>query len=89
MTERLWVQTPTKDTIYQAPFIWMKSIEAKIEWKLNLHCCRCCNPVKIEKLKTVAYKIQLDKDEMRAGQLTRTKSYKKAGSFYVLTNKFF
>jgi hypothetical protein len=24
MTERLWVQTPTEETIFQAPFIWIK-----------------------------------------------------------------
>jgi hypothetical protein len=25
MTERSWVQTPTEETIIQAPFIWIKN----------------------------------------------------------------
>ena len=32
MTERSWVQTPTMETIFQAPFIWIKA------WNKN------CNP---------------------------------------------
>ena len=27
MTERSWVQTPTEETIFQAPFIWIKNLE--------------------------------------------------------------
>jgi hypothetical protein len=46
MTERLWVQTPTKETIFQAPFIWIKKHGAKMKWKLTWHCCICCNPAK-------------------------------------------
>jgi hypothetical protein len=46
MTERLWVQTPTEETIFQAPFIWIKSLEQKIDWKLTWHCCMCYNPSK-------------------------------------------
>ncbi len=30
MTERLWDQTPTEETIFQAPFIWIKSLEQKL-----------------------------------------------------------
>jgi hypothetical protein len=45
MTERLWVQTPTEETIFQAPFIWIKAWN-KIEWKLTWHCCIYCNPAK-------------------------------------------
>jgi hypothetical protein len=29
MTERLWIQTPTEETIFHAPFIWIKSVEQK------------------------------------------------------------
>ncbi len=29
MTEKLWVQTPTMETIFQAPFIWINSMEEK------------------------------------------------------------
>jgi hypothetical protein len=29
MTERLWAQTPTEEAIFQAPFIWIKSLEQK------------------------------------------------------------
>jgi hypothetical protein len=29
MTERSWVQIPNKETIFQAPFIWIKSPEQK------------------------------------------------------------
>ena len=29
MTERSWVQTPTEETIFNAPFIWIKSVEQK------------------------------------------------------------
>jgi hypothetical protein len=29
MTERSWVQTPTEETIFQAPFIWIKNLEQK------------------------------------------------------------
>ena len=43
MTERSWVQIPTEETIFQAPFIWIKSLE---QWKLTWHCCICCNPAK-------------------------------------------
>jgi hypothetical protein len=46
MTERSWVQTPTEETIFQAPFIWIKSLEQKLKWKSTWHCCICCNPEK-------------------------------------------
>jgi hypothetical protein len=46
MTERSWVQTPTEETIFQAPFIWIKKPGTYIEWKLTWHCCICCNPAK-------------------------------------------
>jgi hypothetical protein len=29
MTERSWVQTPTEETIFHAPFIWFNSMEQK------------------------------------------------------------
>ncbi len=32
MTERSWVQTPTMETIFQAPFIGDQSLEQKL-WK--------------------------------------------------------
>ncbi len=39
-------EPPTEETIFQAPFIWIKKPGAKIEWKLTRHCCICCNPAK-------------------------------------------
>ena len=32
--------------VFHASFIWIKSMEAKFEWKLTWHCCICCNPAK-------------------------------------------
>jgi hypothetical protein len=29
MTESSWVQIPTEEIIFQAPFIWIKSLEQK------------------------------------------------------------
>jgi len=46
MTERSWVQTPTEETIFQAPFIWIKILKQKLSGKLTWHCCICCNPAK-------------------------------------------
>jgi len=38
MTERSLVQTPTEETIFQAPFIWIKSLEQKDVMECyNLH----------------------------------------------------
>ncbi len=31
---------------FKSQFIWIKSMETKIEWKLTWHCCICCNPAK-------------------------------------------
>ncbi len=36
----------TVETIFHAPFIWIKNMEAKIEWKITWHCCICSNPAK-------------------------------------------
>ena len=30
MTESSWVQIPTEEIIFQAPFIWIKSLEQKL-----------------------------------------------------------
>jgi hypothetical protein len=60
MTERSWVQTPNMETIFQAPFIWIKAW--KKLWKtLTWHCCMCCNPanVRVDFGEWSAYKIQL------------------------------
>ncbi len=35
MTERSWVQTPTEETIFQAPFIWIKAW-SKNQVEMNL-----------------------------------------------------
>jgi hypothetical protein len=35
MTERPWVQTPTEETIFQAPFIWLKNLEHKLSGNLT------------------------------------------------------
>jgi hypothetical protein len=60
MTERSWVQTPTMETIFQAPFIWIKAWNKN--WKtLTWHCCMCCNPAngRVDFVELSAYKIQL------------------------------
>jgi hypothetical protein len=45
-TERSRVQILTANSIFHAPFIWIKTMKAKIGWQLTWHCCICCNPAK-------------------------------------------
>ena len=45
-TERSRVQILTANSIFHAPFIWIKTKEAKIGWQLTWHCCICCDPAK-------------------------------------------
>jgi len=33
-----------EETIYHAPLIWIKSMNAKNCGKVTWHCCMCCNP---------------------------------------------
>jgi len=79
MTERSWVQTPTEETIFQAPLIWIKSLEQKRDngmFQPTWHCCMCCNPangrVDFEDGWLIKSSI-ITKDEHEACQLTRTK----------------
>ena len=84
MTERLWVQTPTEETIFQAQFIWIKKPGAIIEWKLTWHCCICCNPAKGRVDFEDGWLIKssfITKDEIKAYQLTRTKFQRKKRYF--------
>jgi hypothetical protein len=37
---------PAVETIDHAPFIWIKSMKAKIVVKITWLCCMCCNPAK-------------------------------------------
>jgi hypothetical protein len=61
MTERSWVQTPTMETIFQTPFIWIKAWNNDCVKTLTWHCCICCNPAygRVDFEKWSAYKIQL------------------------------
>ena len=61
MTEMSWVQTPTMETIFQAPFIWIKAWNKNVEKTLTWHCCMCCNPAngRVDFEEWTAYKIQL------------------------------
>ncbi len=61
MTERSWVQTPTMETIFQAPFIWIKAWNKNCGKTLTWHCCMCCNPAngRVDFEEWLAYKIQL------------------------------
>ena len=61
MTERSWVQTPTMETIFQAPFIWIKAWNKNCGKTLTWHCCMCCNPAngRVDFEEWSAYKIQL------------------------------
>jgi hypothetical protein len=61
MTERSWVQTPTMETIFQAPFIWIKALSKNCGKTLTWHCCMCCNPAngRVDFEEWSAYKIQL------------------------------
>jgi hypothetical protein len=45
MTERSWVQTPTEETIFQAPFIWIKAW-SKNQVEINLALLHMLNPAK-------------------------------------------
>jgi hypothetical protein len=76
MTERLWVLTLTEETIFQAPFIWIKNLDQKIGWKLNWHCCICCNPAKgrvdFEDGWLIKYSF-ITKNDNETCELTRTK----------------
>jgi hypothetical protein len=64
MTERSWVQTPTEETIFQAPFIWIKKPRAKIEWKLTWHCNPAKGRVDFEDSWLIKYSFRT-KDEMK------------------------
>ena len=82
MTDRSWVQTPTKETIFQAPFIWIKSLKQKVSGMLRptWHCCMCCNPangrVDFEDGQLIKSSF-ITKDEHEAFHLTRTKAQPK------------
>ncbi len=59
MTERLWVRTPSVETIFQAPSkLGTKFVET---W----HCCICCNPAngRVDFVEWLAYKIPLHGNE--------------------------
>jgi hypothetical protein len=80
MTERSGVQTPTEETIFQAPFIWIKSLEQKLKWKLTWHCCICCNPAKGRVDFEDGWLIKssfITKDEMKLGPGPGPNSHKK------------
>ena len=75
-TETSCIQTPTVETIFHAPFIWIKAWKQKFEWNLTWHCCICCNPAKGRVDFEGGWLIKssfITKDEMKACQLTRTK----------------
>jgi hypothetical protein len=38
MTKRSWAQTPTMETIFQAPFIWIKAWNKNCGKTLTWHC---------------------------------------------------
>ena len=57
MTERSWVQTPTVETIFQAPFIWIKAWNKICLENSNLFCNPANGRVDFEEWS--AYKIQL------------------------------
>ncbi len=61
MNERSWVRTPTMETIFQAPFIWIKVWNRNRGKTLTWHCCICCNPAnwRVDFEEWSAYKIQL------------------------------
>ncbi len=56
MTKRSWVQTPTVETIFQAPFIWIKAWNKICLENSNLFC----NPAngRVDFVELLAYKIQ-------------------------------
>jgi len=60
-------------------------MEAKIEWKLTWHCDICCNPAKGRVDFEDSWLIKssfINKDEMKACQLTRTKLPQKKSCNY-------
>ena len=61
MTERSWVQTPTLETIFQEPFIWIKAWNKNLWKALTWHCCICCTPAngRVDFEEWLAFKIQL------------------------------
>jgi hypothetical protein len=61
-------------SILDAPFIWIKSMEAKIEWKLTWDSCICCNPAKGRKDcgGSLLIKPSFVRMKKKACQLTRT-----------------
>jgi hypothetical protein len=61
MTKRSWVQTLTMETIFQAPFIWIKAWNKNCGKTLTWHCCMCCNPAngRVDFEEWSAYKIHL------------------------------
>jgi len=65
MTERLWVRAPTVETIFQAPFNWIKAWNKICGKTLTWHCCICCNPAngRVDFVEWLAYKIQLHGNE--------------------------
>jgi hypothetical protein len=71
MTERLWVQTPTVETIFHAPFTWIKAWKQKLS---GTYPSIVTYAVILQKggwtLRTVGF---ITKDKMKACQLTRTK----------------
>jgi hypothetical protein len=48
------------ETIFQAPFIWIKAWNKKLWKSLTWHCCICCNPAngRVDFEEWSAYKIQ-------------------------------
>ncbi len=58
MTDRSWVQTPTMETIFQAPFIWIKAWNKNCGKTLTWHWCICCNPAngRVDFVELSAYK---------------------------------
>ncbi len=76
MSERSWVQPPHCGDHFSCTIHLDQSMEAKIEWKLTRHCCKCCNPEKGKVDFEDSWVIKssfITKDEMKACQLTRTK----------------
>ncbi len=61
MTKRSWVQAPTMETIFQAPFIWIKAWNKNCGKTLTWHCCICCNPAngRVDFEEWSTYEIQL------------------------------
>ncbi len=70
---------PTMETIYQAPFIWIKAWNKICGKTLNWHYCLCCNPAngRVDFGEGLAYKIQLHWMNCRLVRRLRPKSIKK------------